>query len=68
MRMGVGYGSFIPLGFAFEEDPRLKLFSSQFYGTGVIRAVEAEKHLERATNRCLKRAGAANEGCGSELA
>jgi hypothetical protein len=44
--MGVGYGSFITHGFAFEEDPKLRLISSQFFGTGVIHAVEAEKHLK----------------------
>jgi hypothetical protein len=46
MRMGIGHGSFVPYGLAFEERPRFKLFSSQFFGTGVIYAVEAEKHLK----------------------
>ena len=46
MRMGVGYGSFVPYGLAFEESPRVKLFSSQFFGSGVIYAVAAEKQLK----------------------
>jgi hypothetical protein len=46
MRMGIGCGSFVPYGYAFQEEPRLKRFSSQFFGTGVIYAVEAEKHLK----------------------
>ncbi len=45
MRMGIGYGSFVPYGLAFEESPRIKLFSSQFFGTGVVHAVGAEKQL-----------------------
>src|ERR1700730_15757501 len=46
MRMGIGYGSFVPYGLAFQETPRFKMFSSQFFGTGVVYAVEAERHLK----------------------
>ncbi len=42
IRMGVGYGSFIPFGFEFQESPMLKFISSQFLGSGVVQAAVSE--------------------------
>jgi hypothetical protein len=46
VRMGIGYGSFVTYGLAMEETPTLKYLSSQFFGSGVVYAVEAEKCLK----------------------
>jgi hypothetical protein len=46
MRMGIGRGSFVSYGFGFEEAPKIKFSSSQFFGSGVIYATEAEKQLK----------------------
>jgi len=46
LRMGVGFGSFVSYGFGFEEAPNIKFLSSQFFGTGVVYATEAEKCLK----------------------
>jgi hypothetical protein len=43
IRMGIGYGSFLAYGFAFEDSPKLKYISSQFLGSAVIHATETEK-------------------------
>ena len=46
LRMGIGQGSFVPYGFSYEESPHIKITSSQFFGSGVVNAVEAEKTLK----------------------
>ena len=43
VRIGVGYGTFVTHGFAFEANPRLKIVTTQFFGSAVIRAVDAER-------------------------
>lgn len=45
LRQGIGYGSFVRYGFSFEETPVTTHTSSQFFGSGVIYATEAEKAL-----------------------
>jgi hypothetical protein len=44
--MGIGYGSFLAYGFAFEDSPKLKYISSQFLGSAVIHATETEKSVQ----------------------
>ena len=39
-------GSFIGYGFSYEESPSIKYTSSQFFGTGVVNSIEAEKCLK----------------------
>ena len=46
VRSGVGYGTFVTHGFSFEANPRLKIVTTQFFGSAVIRAVDAEKVLK----------------------
>jgi hypothetical protein len=46
VRTGVGYGTFVTHGFSFESNPRLKIVTTQFFGSAVIRAVDAEKVLK----------------------
>src|SRR5438132_5098089 len=46
VRIGVGYGTFVTHGFAFEATPRLKIVTTQFFGSAVIRAVDAERVLK----------------------
>jgi hypothetical protein len=46
VRTGVGYGTFVTHGFSFEANPRLRIVTTQFFGSAVIRAVDAEKVLK----------------------
>jgi hypothetical protein len=46
VRIGVGYGTFVTHGFSFESNPRIKVVTTQFFGSAVIRAVDAEKTLK----------------------
>ncbi|MGE0704309.1 MAG: hypothetical protein AB7P22_10295, partial [Vicinamibacterales bacterium] len=46
VRTGVGYGTFVTHGFSFESNPRLRIVTTQFFGSAVIRAVDAEKALK----------------------
>ena len=46
LRMGMAMGSFIGYGFSYEESPSIKYASSQFFGTGVVNSIEAEKCLK----------------------
>ena len=42
VRMGVGHGTFVSNTFAFESTPRVKAVTTQFLGTGVVHASDAE--------------------------
>jgi hypothetical protein len=46
LRIGVGYGAFVVNDFAFESSPRLKVITTQFLGTGVVFATDAEKAIK----------------------
>jgi hypothetical protein len=46
IRIGVGFGSFVVNDFAFEAGQKLKVVTTQFLGTGVVYAVDAEKALK----------------------
>ena len=46
LRMGVGYGSFISNSFAFESVPLARVINTQFLGTAVVYANDAEKALK----------------------
>lgn len=46
LRTGVGHGIFATHGFSFESTPKLKVISTQFLGSAVIRAVQAEQILK----------------------
>jgi hypothetical protein len=46
LRMGVGFGTFVTNSFAFESVPMAKVVTTQFLGTGVVYAHDAEKTLK----------------------
>lgn len=46
LRMGIGLGSFVRYGFAYEDDPDVKYSSAQFFGSGVVHAVDAEGSIK----------------------
>ena len=46
LRMGIGMGSFVRYGFAYEDDPNVKYSSAQFFGSGVVHAVDAEGSIK----------------------
>jgi len=46
LRMGIGLGSFVRYGFAYEDDPNVKYSSAQFFGSGVVHAVDAEGSIK----------------------
>lgn len=66
LRTGIGYGMFVSHGFSFESTPRLKIVSTQFLGSAVIRAVEAEKVLKGARIALHPKAARALESEGAE--
>jgi hypothetical protein len=46
LRMGLGLGSFVRYGFAYEDDPLVRYSSAQFFGSAVVYAVEAEGSIK----------------------
>lgn len=46
VRMGIGLGSFVRYGFSQEENPYIRYSSSQFFGSGVVEAYEAEESIK----------------------
>lgn len=46
VRIGVGHGTFITNVFAYESTQRLRVITTQFLGTGVVYATDAEKAIK----------------------